>query len=62
MQTGTNEVESAGTAQSTFMPSTMNAVRIHSWGGSQSRRKAADSARLRPLLSEERRKFIESQS
>lgn len=35
MQTGTNKVEPTGTAQSTFMPSTMNAARIHGRGGQE---------------------------
>jgi len=33
VQTGANKVESRGMTQSTFMPSTMNAVRIHGRGG-----------------------------
>ena len=33
VQTGTSKVESRGTTQSTFMPSTMNAVRVHGRGG-----------------------------
>ncbi len=33
MQTGANKAESRGTTQSTFLPSTMNAVRIHGRGG-----------------------------
>ncbi len=33
VRTGAGKVESRGTTQSTFMPSTMNAVRIHGRGG-----------------------------
>ena len=33
VQTGARKVESGGITQSTFMPSTMNAVRIHARGG-----------------------------
>ena len=36
VQTGAGRVESRGTTQSTFMPSTMNAVRIHGRGGPES--------------------------